>query len=109
MDDKEFEQPEELELPDGVHDAEMALEVLRAWIADGGLHVIFNPETFSHDVSEWGRMLADVAQHIATAVELDGQVSRQEALASMADAFARGVGSPDQSQRSGHIKGRVAH
>lgn len=109
MDDIEFDAPEELDLPDGVHEAEMALEVLRAWIADGGLHVIFNPETFSHDVSEWGRLLADVAQHIAHAVELDGQASREDALAAMAEAFQRGVGNTDQSLMSGRIKGRVEH
>lgn len=100
---------EELELPDGVHDAETALEVLRAWIADGGLHVIFNPETFSHDVSEWGRLMSDVAQHIANAVELDGQMSREEALAMMAAAFTRGLGASDLSKMQGRIKGRVSH
>lgn len=109
MDDKDFDAPEELELPDGVHDAEMAMEVLRAWIADGGLHVIFNPETFSHDVSEWGRLLGDIAQHIAHAVELDGQMGRDDALAVMMDAFQRGAGRTDPAQMAGRIKGRVEH
>jgi len=109
MDEKDFEVPEELELPDGVHDAEMAMEVLRAWIADGGLHVIFNPETFSHDVSEWGRLLGDIAQHIAHAVELDGQMSHDEALAAMMDAFQRGAGSIDPDKMNGRIKGRCEH
>ena len=109
MDDKDFEVTEELQLPDGVHDAEMAMEVLRAWIADGGLHVIFNPDTFSHDVSEWGRLLGDIAQHIALAVELDGQMSRDEALAAMMDAFQRGAVSSDADKMSGRIKGRVEH
>lgn len=110
MKDNDFAEPEELELPDGVHDAETALEVLRAWIADGGLHVIFNPETFSHDVSEWGRLLGDVAQHIAHAVELDGQMGREDALAAMLDAFKRGIGrAGDPDVMTGRIKGRVEH
>ncbi len=109
MDDNDFIEPEELELPDGVHDAEMALEVLRAWIADGGLHVIFNPETFAHDVSEWGRLLGDIAQHIAHAVELDGQMGRDEALRAMAEAFQGSAGRSDPAQMSGRIKGRVEH
>ena len=99
----------ELELPDGVHDAESADEILRAWVADGGLHVIFNPETFSHDVSEWGRMLADIAQHIATAVELDGQMPKEQALALIAEAVARGVSDASAPARIGQIKGRVSH
>ena len=110
MDDTDFETPEELELPDGVHDAEMALEVLRAWIADGGLHVIFNPETFTHDVSEWGRLLGDIAQHIAHSVELDGQMSRDEAMAAMTEAFQRSAGRTEPAaQMAGRIKGRVEH
>ena len=99
----------ELELPDGVHDAKRADEILRAWVADGGLHVVFNPETFSHDVSEWGRMLGDIAQHIASAVELDGQMPKEQALALIAEALARGVSNTAAPSRSGHIKGRVSH
>lgn len=34
----------ELDLPEGVHDAEGADEILRAWTADGRLHVVFDPE-----------------------------------------------------------------
>lgn len=98
----------ELDLPDGVHDAERADEVLRAWVADGGLHVTFNPDTFGHDVSEWGRMLGDIAQHIAIAVELDGQMPREQALALVAEAFARGM-TETAPARSGHIKGRLRH
>lgn len=100
--------PEELDLPDGVVEAEDAIEVLRAWVADGALHVIFDPETFEDDVSEWGRLLADVAQHVANAVELDGQMSRAEALSRLADAFDRHVRA-DQLGASGRIKGRTEH
>jgi len=100
--------PEELDLPDGVVEANEAIEVLRAWVADGALHVIFDPETFEDDVSEWGRLLADVAQHVANAVELDGQMVRAEALSRMAAAFDRHVHA-DQSSASGRIKGRTEH
>ncbi len=109
MDENEIEDLHELELPDGVHDAETALEVLRAWIADGGLHVTFDPETFRHDVSEWGRLLADIAQHVAHAVELDGQLTRAEAQSAIAEAFDRGIAAGDAPTMSGRIKGRVEH
>lgn len=99
----------ELDLPEGVHGAESAVEVLRTWVADGSLHVIFDPQTFSHDVSEWGRMLAGVAHHIATAVELDGQTSREHALATIADAFRLGMTSDEATAGTGRIKGRTAH
>lgn len=100
--------PEELDIPDGVRDAGEAVEVIRAWVADGGLHVIFDPETFTDEVSEWGRMLSDIAQHIANAVEMDGQMSRDEAIAQIRDAFVVGIGA-DAISMSGKIKGRTEH
>lgn len=100
--------PDELELPDGIQDAESAVEVLRAWIADGALHVIFDPATFSHDVGEWGRLMSDVAHHIAKAVALDGQMEPHEALTRMRQAFEAGVGA-NPVTTSGRIKGRTRH
>lgn len=99
---------EELDVPDGVRDSEEAVEVMRAWVADGALHVIFDPETFRHDVSEWGRLLGDVAQHISNAVELDGQMSRHEALSQIHDAIEMSV-SANSVTMDGKIKGRTEH
>lgn len=113
MEDRDFEDAgdlQELELPDGVHDAQSSTEIMRVWVADGALHVIFHAETFAHDVSEWGRMLGDIAHHVADAVELDAQMSREQALRTIAEAFARAAGEAQPSQaRSGRIKGRTAH
>lgn len=101
--------PSELEIPDGVHDAEEAVEVLRAWIADGALHVIFHPDSFGSEISEWGRLLADVAQHIARAAALQGEMSDAEALKNIQDAFDYGTRSGPAPERTGHIKGRTEH
>ncbi|MEO1207451.1 MAG: DUF5076 domain-containing protein [Pseudomonadota bacterium] len=106
--DHDDELLEDLDVPDGVRDAEDAVEVMRAWVADGALHVIFDPETFRHDVSEWGRLLGDVAQHIANAVELDGQMSRQEALNQIHEAIDVSV-SANAVTMEGKIKGRTEH
>lgn len=100
-------EPTELDIPDGVRGAEQAIEVFRAWIADGGLHVVFDPETFRHDASEWGRLLADVTHHIANAIALEGQMPANAALSAIHDAFERGLG--EAAQRSGRIKGRTKH
>ena len=98
----------ELELPDGIHDAESAVEVLRAWIADGALHVVFAPATFAHDVNEWGRLLSGVAHHIAKAVALDGQMESHEALTQIRQAFDQGI-MTNPVTTSGRIKGRTRH
>ncbi len=98
----------ELDPPEGIEGAEEAVEVLRAWIADGSLHVTFDPETFSHDVSEWGRLLSDLAVHIANAVALDGQMSFHDALSSVHEAYDRGV-SDQHPEITGKIIGRSTH
>ncbi len=99
---------QELDVPDGARAAKEAVEVLRAFIGDGALHVIFDPETFRHDVSEWGRLLSDVAHHVAKAVAMDGQMAQGEALAAVHAAFEQGVGANPVTV-SGAIKGRVKH
>jgi len=102
-------QPTELDVPEGVFGAEQAVEVFRAWIADGALHVVFDPETFRHDVSEWGRLLADISHHIANAVAADGQLPANSAIVSIRAAFERGIGEAVTAERSGRIKGRTKH
>lgn len=99
---------EELDLPDGVREADDALEILRAWIADGALHVTFDPETFRGNVGEWGRLLSDIAQHVSHAVELDGQMARQEAMEQIHKAFKAGM-STEAVTMQGRIKGRTEH
>lgn len=49
--------PVELDPPADALDAKAAMEVMRAWIADGHLQLAFQSDTFNHDVSEWGRCL----------------------------------------------------
>lgn len=98
----------ELEIPDGVHDAGMATEVLRAWVADGALHVIFDPETFGTNHGEWGRMLADIAQHISNAVAMNGGSSEEEVLAVITRSFEAGAGVPGTARR-GKLTSGVKH
>ena len=100
--------PVELDPPAEALNAKAAFEVLRAWIADGKLHVTLQAETFSHDVSEWGRMLADMSHHIARAVALGGSVTEKEAVSMIAEAFDRGV-TQATTVAVGQIKGRTRH
>lgn len=102
------EEPVELELPDGVHDAEEAVEVLRAWIADGSLHVVFDPETFRGHVPEWGRLLGDIAHHVAHALTLDGQAGDTAAIETIREAFNECL-AREAPRMSGGIRGRTEH
>ena len=98
----------ELEVPQDAHQAKLAVEVLRAWVADGALLVTFQPDTFRGSISEWGRLLSDIAHHIAMAVELEGEMAAHEALSAMRGAFDKGLLTA-ATTASGSVKGRVKH
>ena len=98
----------ELEIPEGVMKADTATEVIRAWVADGALHVTFDPETFGANYGEWGRLLSDISQHIAHAASLTGGVSEEKAIEEITRAFERGSGVPEGT-RTGQVKTRTKH
>jgi hypothetical protein len=56
----------DLVLPPEVEADRKAREVLRAWVANGGLVCALRPETWP-DMIGWGIVLADVTRHIANA------------------------------------------
>jgi hypothetical protein len=70
--------------PDAVTNPE-AVEVLRAFVVDGGLSISF-VRAFD-DPSMWGMMLVDIARHAARAYDKEGAMSEAEALAAIVDMF----------------------
>jgi hypothetical protein len=63
-----------------------AVEVLRAFVVDGGLSISF-VRAFD-DPSMWGMMLVDIARHAARAFEKEGAMSEEEALARITEMFS---------------------
>ena len=55
-------------MPSEVEADSNAREVLRAWVANGGLVCALRPETWP-DASSWGIVLADVTRHVANAIK----------------------------------------
>src|SRR3954447_17415114 len=53
-------------VPSEVQSDPKAREILRAWVANGGLVCALRPETWP-ETSNWGIVLADVARHVANA------------------------------------------
>ena len=104
----ERERPVELELPDGVDEAMLAVELLRAWIADGSLLVALNASAFGDHVADWGRLLAEIGHHIARAAVLNGYMREEEAQAALRDAFVAGFSALGPGA-SGRLKGRHQH
>jgi Domain of unknown function (DUF5076) len=96
----------ELAVPETVHEAGEAVEVFRAFVADGNLVVTFDPMTFRGSIGEWGRLLADAAQHIAHAIALEGEASEAAALAEIVAGFEQAIAGADPATRSGHVTGK---
>lgn len=100
--------PIELDPPDGVEDAETAVEVLRAWIGDGALLVSLNSSAFGEHVADWGRLLAEIGHHVAKAAALNGFMPEDEAQAALREAFTSGF-ETTKPGASGHLKGQTKH
>lgn len=98
----------ELDPPDGVEEAESAVEVLRAWIGDGALLVSLNASAFGDQVDDWGRLLAEIGHHVAKAAALNGYVQEGEAKAALREAFTSSF-DMDLGETMGTIKGQTKH
>lgn len=102
------ELPIELKPPEGVEEAETAVEVMRAWIGDGALLVSLNSSAFGDHVADWGRLLAELGHHVAKAASLNGYMPEEEALRALREAFASGFEAASPST-SGKLKGQTKH
>jgi hypothetical protein len=74
------------------------VEVLRAVVVDGGLHVSLR--TAFEDSAMWGVLLADVARHAARAFAGTYAVDEQEALDLILDTMAAEFDDPTDPGRT---------
>jgi Domain of unknown function (DUF5076) len=76
---------DELIIPPGAVTDAGSAEVLRAWVANGGLHVSLKPSFDTPDV--WGVLLVDVARHAARAFAADKHMTEAQAFARIRKMF----------------------
>ena len=98
----------ELDVPDGLGDAAQAVEVVRAWVADGNLLVSLNGEAFGDRLEEWGRLLAQIGQHVANAATMNGRVSNTDPMTAIRQGFDAALAATD-APFAGKVRGRVRH
>ena len=98
----------ELEIPDGVPEAEQAVELIRAWVADGALMVTLNGEALGNRLQDWGRLLAQIGHHIARASEINGQMNEIQSLAEIRKGFDAML-PVNEPTLSGKVGRRVTH
>jgi Domain of unknown function (DUF5076) len=84
--------PNEQPLPPDVIGREDAVEVLRAFVVDGGLSIAFTRAFEEPDI--WGLLLVDVARHAARAYARESDYTEEEALARITDMFEAELSRP---------------
>ena len=84
--------PKEQPIPPDAEGRGDAVEVLRAFVVDGGLSISFM-RAFD-DPRMWGMLLVDIARHAARTYEQEGVCSADEALQQMHEFFEAEVKNP---------------
>ena len=84
--------PSEQPLPPDVIGREDAVEVLRAFVVDGGLSIAFQRAFEEPDM--WGMLLVDIARHAARAYARESGYTEDEALTRIVDMFEAEINRP---------------
>src|ERR1700738_825621 len=84
--------PKEQPLPPDVIGRDDAIEVLRAFVVDGGLSIAFARAFEEPDV--WGLLLVDVARHASRAYARESAYTEEEALTRIIDMFEAEIERP---------------
>jgi hypothetical protein len=86
--------------PDAIANDE-AVEVLRAFVVDGGLSISFT-RAFD-DPGMWGMLLVDVARHAARVFEKEGVMTQEEAMERIREMFEAEIARPTDEGRTDEI------
>lgn len=86
-----------------------AVEMLRVWIAERGLHCSMKVGMYRETMKvpeeqAWGKILADVARHLANALESGYEGNSAESLTRIVDSFNKEVGDPTSAAKGGFVK-----
>lgn len=86
-------------IPEAALRDENAVEMLRVWVAEQRLHCsmkvgMYRETTQFPEEEAWGTILADVAMHLANAMERQYQTPPVQTLAGLRAAFLREIDKP---------------
>jgi hypothetical protein len=84
--------PKEQPLPPDVMGRDDAMEVLRAFVVDGGLSIAFTRAFEEPDM--WGLLLVDVARHASRAYARESAYTEDQALTRIVDMFEAEIARP---------------
>ena len=86
-------------IPEAALRDENAVEILRVWIAENGLHCSIKVGMYRETMnvpeeSAWGTILADVARHVANALEAGYSTNAADSLRAIREAIDKELGAP---------------
>jgi hypothetical protein len=96
--------PKEQPIPPDAIGNEEAVEVLRAFVVDGGLSISFT-RAFE-EPQMWGMMLVDIARHAARVFAKEGVCSEKDALERILSMFEAEIAHPTDLGRTDEPKQR---
>lgn len=96
-------------IPEAALRDEDAVEMLRVWIAERGLHCsmkvgMYRETTKVPEEKAWGMILADVARHLANALESSYSINAGESLEKIRDSFISELGAPTSEAKGGFVR-----
>jgi hypothetical protein len=83
----------EMPIPEPCYRDTKSFEMLRAWVAEGGMHVSLNigvwdrPDSEYTEAASWGILLADLAHHVANALQKDKGTPQEISLREIEELF----------------------
>lgn len=96
---------QELGIPPGAFDDPQSGEILRAWVAKGGLHCSLRIGSWGdRETIAWGIVLSDAARHVADALAKEKGLSREESLTTIRETFDREMDSPTSPTEGGFVQ-----
>ena len=85
----------ELPIPPSARSDSKAVELIRAWAAQGGLHCSLSVDNWGENERiGWGILLTDVARHVANALHEQKKLDRDETLKEIRRVFNAELDSP---------------
>ena len=87
-------QDRDLLIPPEVEADSKAVEVIRAWVANEQLICALRPTTWQSKPAAWGLVLADVARHVANALQEVSGEERSILLGTIRHSFNTELDSP---------------
>jgi len=88
-----------------------AVEMLRVWIAEKKLHCslkvgMYRETTSIPEEKAWGTILADVARHVANALQSGYSTDATASLKEIRDAFVKELGAPTSDAKGSFVQRR---